>query len=142
MNYHEELGKLQTEAERRLSELGDRYYREVIVPLCRKYNLRFISGMGSYFFGANAGKYSLGFDVHIGEDRLPHLVGEIEEWIAYNDTADAAYLDTVKALVNDLTAAYEVLTTPVNGDKHAFGMYLNDYDSRAKRDRTVRRVRK
>jgi hypothetical protein len=48
-----------------IEELADKIRTEVIIPLCRKYHLRFVSGMGTFFF--------VDTDDHYYEDPYPHL---------------------------------------------------------------------
>ncbi len=50
MQYKMELDAILREREIDLDTLGEKIRREVITPFCRKYELTFTSGMGTFFF--------------------------------------------------------------------------------------------
>lgn len=48
--YLQELREAQDTFDEAVSNLGDSIRREIIIPLCKKHNLTFISGNGDFFF--------------------------------------------------------------------------------------------
>ena len=62
-SYQEKLERIQGTFERAVSDLAEKYRKEVLKPLCKKHKLQFFSGMGTYFFeqgGASIGSVPIG----------------------------------------------------------------------------------
>lgn len=69
MSFEEELEFLQKEFDSKVQALADRVRQELVVPVCKIHGLRFISGMGTFFFSkgkVNVGSLPTGYD----EERL------------------------------------------------------------------------
>lgn len=92
------LETIQGVFERSVSDLAEKYRREVLKPLCKKHGLQFFSGMGTYFF--EQGGASIG--------SVPHGEWEEEAYEKYG-----------------LKAVFEVLDLEVSHNQ-VFGYYVSD----------------
>ncbi len=74
--YEKALDILQKKFEENISALADQIREDVIIPVCKKHKLIFISGMGSFFFARGDKTYT---DTHdrmsdsLREDLVPIL---------------------------------------------------------------------
>ena len=73
--YASEIGIIVSEAEAKLVTLGAKVREEVIIPICRKRNLSFLQGMGTFFFSKEgpAKRGDLLFDTIGDEDDAQRL---------------------------------------------------------------------
>jgi hypothetical protein len=76
-SYPEKIEAIVNTMERSLQDLGVKYRKEVIIPLCKKYKLDFFSGNGEFFFVPLYGT-DVGTSLYSWDDELlgahPHLV--------------------------------------------------------------------
>lgn len=55
-HFMKELQTAQDQFDQTISELGEEIRKQVIIPVCKRNKLEFISGMGRFFFTTNLGK--------------------------------------------------------------------------------------
>ncbi len=69
------LDKVLKENDERITKLAEEFRSEVLIPLCKKHQLRFTSGMGMYFFTTKKVTY-----IERDEDfeNHPHLKDELK----------------------------------------------------------------
>jgi len=101
------VGKINKEIEKfddQINILADEFSGEVIIPICKRYGLRFVSGMGRYFF------------VEIGES------------LGGNTIEDASEAEFILALINqsdkdEFDNIFDTLDTEVCPNR-PFGYYV------------------
>lgn len=66
-----------------VAEVGERLFRERVVPFCKKYGLNFYSGMGIYFFERRRDRLSLNNPMDDLDMIIPHFKHSGPKWEEY-----------------------------------------------------------
>jgi hypothetical protein len=102
-----ESERLQADYESKVEKLAERVRKALVMPLCKKYNLRFTSGNGSF-----------SFDI---KDRKSYDISGI---IIDADDADRVGFD-----YEEFAECFEALNAEVNAGRHNVGMWCQDVDN-------------
>ena len=126
--YEKEIKKVRSVSERAAQALAYKVLREVVIPVCKKYDLNFSSGMGSYDFSANKGAIGiLQWDDSLSQDRLEHIVYQAEDAVQDEDhQLPVGYVKQIKEMQQDLDKAYKVLNLETERGVD-IGHLINDY---------------
>ena len=101
-DFDKAMGTFESKFDNMLEQAANRYRNEVLIPYCKKYRLRFTSGMGSFFFTAASGKI-------------------------LND----CYMPEGCLLREDFDRLFEQLNTPLGyAQANALGLCICDFDGR------------
>jgi len=106
--YIARLNTLTSEYNEKVNQLADEYRERVLVPLCKKKNLVFYSGNGTFFFLPV--KFDDGSYLHPGEN-IENRTDAEEKKKSY------------------LLPVFDVLYAEV-GDRFVFGFYMSNVDPR------------
>ncbi len=98
------IERIDADTGQRLDVLGERYSDEVVKPFCDEHGLKFLSGMGTYFF------------VNMASGDILYA-----DWDEARGTPRPPYLDRMIEINADLEA--EVVT------RHPFGSYVPDVNN-------------
>ncbi len=109
-DWNRDAAHLRSEIERSIRHFANEVRRDVVRPVCRQHGLKFVSGMGTWFFKLED-KDNL-FTFHSKEDvnqfiqRASNLADENPEW--------QPRLHTYRAMAWDLVEALKVCSIVVN----------------------------
>jgi hypothetical protein len=83
--YERILCKLQETFDKQVSDLAERIRTEVIVPMCQKHQLTFLSGMGRFFFSRDKENYSDEYDTpdELKFDLVP-ILNLLDQEVSHN----------------------------------------------------------
>jgi hypothetical protein len=85
MNYIGKLEKLEEQFWARVSNLGVKYRKDVVLPLCKEHNVCFISGMGRFFFYENdEAQKEIDEDHPLWNETMKVLIGILDREITHN----------------------------------------------------------
>jgi D-Tyr-tRNAtyr deacylase len=102
-----EADRLQEDYERKVEKLAARIRKALVVPLCKKYNLQFLSGNGSFSFYTKRGLR--------------------DEWEVINDAETAEQV--LDCEPDEFAECFKALNADVNSGKHNVGMWCMDVDN-------------
>ncbi len=60
--YTDTLDSLRDDFQKKCEALGDKIRTEVVIPACKKHKLKFLQGMGTYFFSRGSKTYGADHD--------------------------------------------------------------------------------
>ncbi len=126
--YEKKLEDIKSDSSRQVQRLADEVYKDLVVQVCKKYNLRFVSGMGTYCFFADKGKGPLEFDDTLDAHRVKNLDYQTENCELEGEISKAVG-NEIRAMGNKLKEIYDVLELQVEG-RFELGTYVRDYQGK------------
>ena len=112
-----QIEKARDEFDLKLSKLAHQYRNSTIDPLCKKYNLNFFSGMGTFFFSSDE------FDIIIHDaDEVDFDIEELKELHEDDLGPHEAFVLKYASAADDLQEVFDVLNAEIYD--FLFGYYL------------------